>query len=184
VRDTVIACKRDGARKIVAFGFGLGATDLTLRVAFPLLLVNSLDWFAGDDADLITTYQTGHPFHVPLDATFGVSEAEVAVPGGRHARAPVVDGRATFYGSTIGIHRLSVEADGRVAATIELAANLANPTESDIAPSTELNLGGRALAAPVAFAASHRQSIWVYLVLAALALLGIEWITYHRRVTV
>src|SRR5690606_38259052 len=59
VRETMIAARRDGGRKIVAFGFSLGGTDLTLRVAFPLLLVNSLDWFAGDDADLITTYQTG-----------------------------------------------------------------------------------------------------------------------------
>src|SRR5262249_23035965 len=59
IRDPlIVAGKRDG-RKVVVFGFGLDATDLMLRVAFPVLLVNALDWFAGDDAELITTYRTG-----------------------------------------------------------------------------------------------------------------------------
>ncbi len=57
VTDSIIAAKRDGKRKIVAFGFSLpsqgfrdGATNLPMRVAFPMLLVNTLDWFAGGQA--------------------------------------------------------------------------------------------------------------------------------------
>lgn len=45
-RDAIIVAKRDGSRLIVAFGFSLNATDLPLRIAFPLLLSNSLEWFA------------------------------------------------------------------------------------------------------------------------------------------
>ena len=67
---------------------------------------------------------------------------------------------------------------------LSLAANLANPSESDIAPSTELVLGGKPLAAPEGFTLTRRHALWSYLTLAALLLLSVEWMTYHRRVTV
>src|SRR5262249_4718508 len=54
IRDPIIVAGKREGKKIVAYGFGLDHTDLTLRVAFPVLMVNSLDWFAGDDAELIT----------------------------------------------------------------------------------------------------------------------------------
>ncbi|MEM9488813.1 MAG: hypothetical protein AAGC55_06695, partial [Myxococcota bacterium] len=184
VRDPIIAAKRDGQRKIVAFGFSLSGTDLTLRVAFPLLLVNTLDWFAGDDADLITTYRTGQRFRVPMDGTYGIGEVTVAGPRGRSTRAPLVDGLATFYGNSIGVHRLSAREDGTLIAQVELAANLANPRESDVMPSRELNMGGRVLPAPEGFEITTRRSLWIYLVILAGLLLAIEWITYNRRITV
>lgn len=42
----LIVASHDDDRKIVAVGFSLTATDLPLRVAFPILLSNSLEWFA------------------------------------------------------------------------------------------------------------------------------------------
>lgn len=179
-RAVVGAAARAGGRKIVAWGFSLNGTDLVLRVAFPLLLVNTLDWFAGDDADLITTYSTGQRFRVPIDATLGIDEVEVVLPGRKKTKAAVSDGRATFYGTRVGVHEL--RADGRSVA--ELAANLANPDESDIEPSETLILGGRTLEPPAAFESSRRRAIWIYLVLAAVLLLAAEWLTYNRRVTV
>jgi Ca-activated chloride channel family protein len=184
VRDPIIAARRDGARKIVSAGFSLAGTDLTLRVAFPLLLVNALDWFAGDDADLVTTYRTGQRFRVPLDGVYGVPEVDVELPDRRHTRAPVSDGHASFYGHTIGIHRLIAREDGQVVAQVELAANLANPAESQVAPQRALALGGKDIPAPEGFRITVRRTLWLYLALAALALLCIEWLTYHRRITV
>lgn len=184
VREPMIAARREDGRKVVAFGFHLSGTDLPLRVAFPLLLVNTLDWFAGDDADLITTYRTGRRFRVPLDGVMGVSEVDVTTPDGRHARAPVTDGQATFYGHSIGVHRLAARQDGNVIAALELAANLANPAESNIAPRERLTLGGVVLEEPAGFHATRRQSLWMYLALAVALLLCIEWLTYHRRITV
>lgn len=183
-RDPIIAARRDGGQKIVAFGFSLGGTDLTLRVAFPLLLVNTLDWFAGDDSDLITTYQTGHRFRVPMDGLYGVKEVEVRTPSGRLTRAPVVDGHATFYGNFIGVHRLVARDGGVPIAEVELAANLSNPAESSVLPQREVVLGGVTLTAPVGFTISARRSLWVYLALLVALLLCVEWITYNRRITV
>jgi hypothetical protein len=194
VRDPIVAAKRDGKRKILAVGFSLpaqgrdSATDLPMRVAFPMLLVNALDWFAGDQTDLLTTYPTGTRERVPLDGVVGASEAEVRGPDGQLTHTPVIDGLATFYGSRVGYYDLAAKApDGSVLARIELAANLASPEESDIAPSTKLTLGGpggKQLTEPEAFAISHSQKLWIYLIVLAAGLILVEWITYHRRITV
>ncbi len=187
----VIAAKRDGKRKILAFGFSLpaggrdSATDLPLRVAFPMLLVNALDWFSGDQADLLTTYRTGSRERVPLDGVVGATEAEVKGPDGAITRTPIIDGLATFYGARVGYYDLTaVGPDGKPMAQVALAANLASPSESDIAPSTELSLGHRKLEAPETFAITHSQKLWIYFVLFAAGLIVVEWVTYHRRITV
>jgi hypothetical protein len=194
VTDTVIAAKRDGKRKILAIGFSLpaqgrdSATDLPLRVAFPMLLVNTLDWFAGDQTDLLTTYPTGRRERVPLDGVVGATEAEVRGPDGQLTHTPVIDGLATFYGARVGYYDLAAKAsDGSVLARVELAANLSSPGESDIAPSEKLTLGGtpgKLLQEPDAFAISHSRKLWIYLISFAAGLILVEWITYHRRITV
>ena len=191
VRDALVVAKRDGKRKMLAFGFSLpstgrdGATDLPMRVAFPMLLVNTLDWFAGDTTDLLTTYRTGERQRVPLDGVVGATEAEVKGPDGGLTKTPVIDGLATFYASKVGYYDLTAKTqDGKPLAQIELAANLASTIESDIGPSTELTLGGKKLEAPEAFKITRSQKLWIYLVLLAMGLILVEWITYHRRITV
>jgi hypothetical protein len=191
VRDSIIAAKRDGRRKILAVGFSLpaagreSATDLPMRVAFPMMLVNTLDWFAGDQADLLTTYPTGRRERIPLDGVVGAAEAVVKGPDGRETRTPVIDGLATFYGSQVGYYDVAAkDPSGKTMAQIALAANLASADESDIAPSVELTLGGKKLAAPEAFEITRSQKLWWYFVLLAMALIIAEWITYHRRITV
>jgi hypothetical protein len=172
IRDPlIVAGKRDG-KKVEVFGFGLDATDLMLRVAFPVLLVNVLDWFAGDDAELITTYRTGRVWAIPVEAEAG--SVAVTGPGGAF-QAPVSGGRARFYGQAVGLYQVGA---------VAVAANLADAQESDIRPQPTLVLGGRTLLPPPAFAPSLPRAIWVYLVLGALLLSAVEWLTYNRRITV
>jgi hypothetical protein len=174
IRDPlIVAGKRDG-KKIVEIGFGLDATDLMLRVAFPVLLVNALDWFAGDDAELITTYRTGRVWSIPVDADEKLREVDVRGPMGAQ-KAPVTGGRARFYGQAVGIYNVGA---------ISVAANLADPLESDIRPQPTLVLGGKPLEAPPSFTPSVSRAIWVYLVVGALLLSSVEWWTYNRRITV
>ncbi|HSD88385.1 MAG TPA: VWA domain-containing protein [Kofleriaceae bacterium] len=191
VRDSIVAAKRDGRRKILAFGFSLpaanreSATDLPMRVAFPMLLVNTLDWFAGDQADLLTTYPTGQRERIPLDGVVGATEAEVKAPDGSVTRTPVIDGLATFYGNRQGYYDVTAkDAQGKPMANISLAANLASTQESDIAPSATLSLGGKKLEAPEAFEITRSQKLWWYFIAIAMILIITEWITYHRRITV
>jgi hypothetical protein len=195
VRDPIIVGKRETGRKILAFGFSLpapgreNATDLPLRVAFPVLLVNALDWFASDEGDLITTYPTGQRQRVAIDGVVGSTEAEIVGPSGGKTRAPVVDGVAAFYANEVGFHSVNVlrtdaPQESAPVATLELAANLASATESDIAPSSELALGGKTLTKPAAFAVSRSEKLWTILVLLACLIMLVEWVTYHRRITV
>ena len=159
-----------------------------MRVAFPMLLVNTLDWFAGDQTDLLTTYPTGQRERVPLDGVVGATEAEVTAPTARSRTTPVIDGLATFY----GVQRRLLRRSPRRTPTasrwpqIELAANLASPTESDIAPSTRAD-ARRQEARGARGVRDHAQpaSCGSYFVAGRdAAASSIEWVTYHRRITV
>lgn len=184
IRSPIAAAKKDGRRKIAAFGFSMVGTDVMLRVAFPLLMVNTMDWFAGADSDLITTYTTGRRARVPLDGTYGISEVEVLTPSGKVHKAPLSEGYATFFANEVGVHTLTARQEGLDVATITLAANLSNIAESDVEPSADLLLGGKKLEAPVPGTATYQQSIWLYLVLMVLLLMMVEWYTFNRRITV
>jgi hypothetical protein len=118
----------------------------------------------------------------------GATEVSITSPRNTVVRAPVVDGIATFYADTVGYHTLAVPAspgdDGPPLVTLELAANLASSAESDIGPSSELTLGGKKLAAPEQFAVTRSERLWTALLLIMLIILAVEWVTYHRRITV
>jgi hypothetical protein len=178
LRQPIIAARERAGRKTVAFGFDLKQSDLPLRVAFPVLVVNALDWFAGGDASLVASFSTGRPWRLPVPA--GASEVDVRAPDGSRSRAPVHEGRATLLGTRVGYYELTAAgAPPRL-----FAANLANPAESRIAPRRELVVGGKRIAQPDPPRVGVRRAVWSYLVAAALLLLLVEWWTYNRRITV
>jgi len=116
---------------------------------------------------------------VPVDSDDGHDTVQVREPGKKPVTAPVIDGRAEFYGRSVGVYQVTT-AD----ASFAVAANLADPQESAIKPSPELILGGKKLAGAPEFKASVTRSIWVWLLMAALGLSLVEWMTYNRRITV
>jgi hypothetical protein len=175
LRQPVIAARDKDGRKIVAIGFALQKSDLPLRVAFPVLVVNALDWFGGNDADLQASFSTAHPWR--LSAPPGAAELTIRDPDKLVHKAPVHDGRATFFGARVGYYE--VQPNNRA-----FAANLASPTESRIEPQTYLAIDGLAMRAPEPGQVGLRRALWAWLAALALILLGIEWWTYNRRVTV
>ena len=64
------------------------------------------------------------------------------------------------------------------------AANLLDVEESTIEPAKELIIDGKKAGSLSGFQIGVRREIWIYLLLAAILLTLIEWITYHRRITV
>ncbi len=165
----------------MAIGFDVTRSDLPLRVAFPLLIINSLDWFAGDAESLIASYRTGETWSVPLPGAVetGLREARVIDPAGRSTRLPIHDARVLLYGDQAGVHTIQAGDE-----QVKIAANLADPEESRIQPARELLMGGRRLQAPTGFGLGLRREIWIYLLLAGLVLTLVEWLTYNRRLTV
>jgi hypothetical protein len=94
---------------------------------------------------------------------------------------PVKQGRAIYLGDQAGFYELEVEAEKT---TTTFAANLSNVDESKIAPATELELGKKKAEALAGFNPGVRRELWLYLLIAAVIVSTIEWLTYHRRITV
>src|SRR5947209_482884 len=161
-------------RKALFIGFDLFKTDFPLRVAFPLILSNSLRWLhpAGlDQASLQLT--AGQPILLPVE--HGVTSVSVNTPGGRTVKAQVTRGVVSFTETDeVGVYTLST-AKGET----KIAVNLADADESDITPRPLPTAAARATEAvtPVAV----QRELWQLFVVIALALLVIEGLLYWRR---
>jgi hypothetical protein len=91
----------------------------------------------------------------------------------------VIEGRAVFRGMLAGFYRVRAGNDVQI-----IAGNLMDPEESRIAPRPFDELNGTRVSAPVAGRVGVRRELWLYLLAGALAIVLLEWLSYHRRVTV
>ncbi len=176
----LVAGTRAG-RPFVALGFDPRRSDLVLRVAWPLFVLNVIDHFVQEDARYISSYRTGEVWRIPTPS--GASVAELRDPSGRTRPVPVQHGRAVHFGDQAGFYELVVAGDPEPVRT-GFAANLVDLAESEIAPRAELTLGAPPPPPRTPLAPGIRQHLWIYLLLAVIVLSLLEWITYHRRVTV
>ena len=173
-----------GARvghKFVALGFDPRNSDLVLRVAWPLFVLNTINAFIEEDTGYVSSFRTGEVWRIPVPSS--VDSAIVIDPRGVKHTVPVKEGRAVYLGEEAGFYKL-VAGTGADAITSEFAANLSDLNESSITPVKELNLGKAHAEAVAIGAPGSKREVWVYLLAAVLGLSVIEWITYHRRVTV
>lgn len=173
---TIIIARDDGQRRMVGVGFDLRESDFPLRVSFPVFILNVLDFFAQDDVDLLHSHRTGQTWSVPVDRA--ITSAQVLGPDGTEFSAAIHDGQALFYGEKPGFYELQA---GQM--TRQVAANLSSPEESDIQPTT-FELPEQQVSTETSGLFFDRREIWIYLLLATLALLMLEWLTYNRRWTV
>lgn len=172
----LVAGSRSG-HKFVAMGFDVRDSDLPLRVAWPLFVLDCIDWFTDEDAQYLSSLRTGDVWRIPVGAT--VLQASFKRPDGVMQSVPVHEGRAVILGEQSGFYELSAGAE-----TAVFAANLLDASESSIAPQDKLVVAGKEAGAVKGFHAGVRREIWIYLLLAAALLSALEWSTYHRRVTV
>jgi len=163
-------------RKAIFIGFDLFRTDLPLRVAFPLILSNSLRWLhpaALDQSSL--QLAAGHPVLLPV--AHGITSVTVTTPSGRAVKAPVTRGVVSFTDTDeIGIYTLST---GR--GDLRLAVNLMDADESNLEPRPlpQAVGSGPVTAAPVPL----QRELWPVFVLLAAAVLALEGLLYWRRQT-
>ncbi|WP_437586604.1 VWA domain-containing protein [Sorangium sp. So ce1000] len=172
---------RRGGVKFVALGFDVRESDLPLRIAWPLFLLNAINNFVEEDTSYISSFRTGSVWHIPASSSAEVASLEQ--PDGTKRAIPIQDGRAVFLGQHAGFYTLRVGAAGAQEESM-FAANLSAPEESAIAPVPELKVDGRGAGAVSEFKIGVRRELWVYLLAAVLLVTAIEWFTYHRRVTV
>jgi Ca-activated chloride channel homolog len=175
----LVAGRRNG-QPFVALGFDPRQSDLVLRVAWPLFVLNSINYFVEEDTGYISSFRTGDVWQVPAP---GPGELGwVTEPDGSRHRVAIKEGRAAYAGIFAGFYELVVDGTDRPPA--RFAANLSDLDESRIAPAEKLELGGAQAEAAQGFSKRARQQIWGYLLLAVIAVSALEWLSYHRRVTV
>lgn len=167
-----------GARRLLVLAFAPKESLFPLRYAFPLMMVQSLGWFAPQAEGLVPTRRTG----ASLSIATRLPPGGIRVRGpGKVESAPVrrIGDRLHFVGDQVGIY----EFRGEGTEDRELVAlNLMDGEESRLDDRAEL----QTYDAPEPWSPAERPwpgTPWRLLLLSACALLVVEWWTWHRRIT-
>jgi hypothetical protein len=173
--------------------FDIAASSWAMESSFIVFLGQALRYLAADlDADIGRMARPGETFsdripegaqsvrvtHLPT----GVSETLVPAPDGKVAYGPIV--RVGEYElSWLGEAGPSDERDGSRIRR-RFTVNLLNPDESDTRAAPDVQIATRAVGvASDEDRARQPRRLWPWLLLAALAIMMIEWWIYNRKVT-
>jgi hypothetical protein len=160
----IVASDMPGMPRWILLSFNLGNTDFPIHSGFPIFIDNALAWLSREP--LALRRQPGI-VSVPMKAADIKALNGAAVPS--HARE-----EATVF---------ETDEPGLFVATHEnvrqyVAVNLGNSQYS--------NINGSAMKKDQADASAAgflQKELWFYMIAAAAVLLTIEWVTYHRGIT-
>lgn len=155
----------------VALTFEVQQSDLPLRVAWPLLLINTLDWFADERRELTPSYVLGETVRVALPPSEATERASVRVkpPAGPSFAAPLAEGDALLAPTQAGFYELRSRSQTRIVAV-------------GFDPSAPLDLSpGKTSADLRVLERRPLPDIWALLIACALGLIAFEWLAFHRR---
>lgn len=174
--------------RVVLLTVNLERGDLALRTAFPILISNILNWFDGGGGEIrealavADVAQVEVPSSLLSGAESEMAQLQLTSPRGVRREVAVVRGRVLLGPlNEVGLWKLervrnATSTAGADEPSLLLACNLANADESDLsAPAPVVDASARSTAA-------YARPIWVYLVLLAWLLTGLEWAMYQRRV--
>jgi Ca-activated chloride channel homolog len=163
----------------VALGFDPRNSDMVLRVAWPLFLLNCVQHLAQRDGSDYSSFATGDVWRLPVQA----SSASLLLrgPTGTRTVHPSQAGVLTYVGETAGFYEILDQRENRL---YRFAANLNDARESELRVEPHLTLGSHTSERPAGFRPHTRREWWAILVLVALVMWVLEWFSYHRRVTV
>jgi Ca-activated chloride channel homolog len=161
--------ERGGFRSVL-LNFDITRSDLPLRVAFPVLFGNIINWLNPQKIDL-STLQTraGEPIDIYTDPQ--TDRLFIRPPGEKWETRPVRSNRLT-YAETDRVGIYTVKERNR---TRYFAVNLANESESDIrSPVIDPNITPPGTDSRILKTAVD-WPVWPFLIVSALAVLMMEW---------
>lgn len=166
-------------RRVGVLAFDLRASDLPLRVAFPILMANLLDALTpGGAAGVPLNVEPGRAVAIPAPPQ--ASAVVIRAPDGREYAPPLSAGRAVFEQTNLpGVYEIAWRSNDQWQTGGQFAVNLFSPAESDITPRDTLPIGGAGAAGEQALPRA-RNEWWRPLAWAALILLVAEWLLSHR----
>ncbi len=160
-------------RRWLLITFDITSSDLPLRVAFPVMMLNALRW-------LTAPLESGERGLVPSGGLAVIpvpsdhQKIHLRLPDGRIAELSVQD-QATPFEDTLqtGIYRCTETG-------YQFAVNLAQREETDLAVNHYTSQAPPAAASGTRKVLARREW-WQWLAGLLLAVLALEWIMYHRR---
>jgi len=161
------------AQHLAAFAFDVGQTDLPLRVAFPLLMDNTLQWLSGGDEAPATALTAGDT----ISLTSGTNVWTQPQTGD----APIPSQPSPLQENTFQPLQNGFYLEQTAQAAQWLAVNTFNESESNLRNASSTNTTTPSL--PQISGVWWRWPLWIYLALAAFLLFTLEWWLYHRRTT-
>lgn len=175
--DPLLIVEESQNRRIVFVATDTLKSDLPLRIAFPLIIANTIQWFQGKSEIEEYHLQTGEVIKKRIDEAAAIESVAIVGPAGKSWEIPVEKGELLFdETSVVGFYELKIGEGQEV-----WAVNLTDVAESqihaaegveDLLEEEEVVLGGAALL---------HYPPWIYLVLLAVLLSAVEWFLYQRR---
>lgn len=189
---------RESEHGMLLIGFDPRGSDLPLRTAFPLLVANAVDYFGMREAGFVAALPIGASRELAL-ADLGIPGMDVSLlsvtppdedPDDDEQPTPVrvraQDGRFRIRALVPGVYTIAVEDGDAAGSVVQVAVNQANTAASNLESKLDeatLPEDARAGEAPESAPLSEGP-LWTLIMLIAVALIAIEWATYHRRKTV
>jgi len=161
-----------GEQRMAALAFDVAKSDLPLRIAFPLLISNTLQWLAGEDVAQAASVRSGEV--ITLDPDQQISTTPVTAMNGAE---PQTSTAGVFRPLENGFYITRKEKR-----TSAVAVNTFSAAESDLGATSEPP-ASTGIGWPVSFSSFGARPPWVYLALAAFALFTLEWWLFHGRRT-
>ncbi len=160
-------------RRLAALALDIGDSDLPLRIAFPLLISNTLHWLAGEESTPILSRRAGDS--IPLTAGETIP-LDPQTPWKKPATSPAVT-HDIFEPLSNGFYQVQTPQGSHW-----LAVNTFSDSESDLRL-PQVPASARPSLPGVSFARLTSWPLWQYLAAAALLLFALEWWLFHRRRT-
>lgn len=160
--------------RAVFLGFDVARSDLPIKVAFPVIMSNLLNWLNPQKLTASTLYATaGTPF--PIYVSPDTTEFATRVPGGKSVKHQVTSSPFLFTDTNqVGIY--DIVEGGK---TRYFTVNLVNEEESNIIPPQQ-DFSNQPRAAASAETVPTQQPLWMWLVMAALLTLMGEWFSWLK----
>jgi hypothetical protein len=169
---TVLAASGAGTPLIVAserpqwilLTFDLNSSDLPYHAGFPLFIDNAMSWFGRD--------------RLALRRMPGMVDIPIAGAQIRTIDGQTIPSRDSLNGTVFEALDPGLYVASRGDVSQYVAVNFANRQYSDI-NSSHVRDSKTTQASPPLL----RRELWYYMLIAAMLLIGAEWFTYHRRIT-
>jgi hypothetical protein len=171
----IISSLDAGRLRAVHVGFDLLDSDLPLRVAFPVLMSNILEWLSPQQGTFVShQVQAGEPYMIEHDGV--TTDVSVRKPSGDWIKVPVTESPLPFRDtSQTGIY--TVRSGKR---NQRFAVNLVSREESDIIPKAAERQPAAALAVSASTPETIKRPLWPYFVVFAFGLTLVEWYFWCR----